>query len=447
MRFSVISTQSFGLWSWGLIPWIASMNSLGLAHLSFLSFFFFLFLIYPSSLSWNLLWLDWGFDYLSLCLICLSCLVIGLSILMSLESSCSEMTKSCGLLLVTLILTFSTSSLLYFYCGFEFSVVPMVYIILRWGSEAVRLVAAGYMVVYTLFSSMPLLWGLACLADKTCETSMLILTKTPFSGYMDSLWWVAMILAFLVKSPLYPFHLWLPKAHVEAPTFGSMILAGVMLKLGTYGLFRVCPIYMTGHHIINSVVIAMGVWGSAYSGLIALRVLDMKEMVAYASVGHMSLVVAGIFSNTTWGWGGAFIMMLSHGLVSSLLFGLVGYMSTYSGSRGFIFNRGWMNIRPWLSVFMFIGCSANMGVPPFPSFLGELGLMTGLGLYNWVNFIVVGISCVLTGAYSLRLYLLTQHGSSPSHLRPIESASNGPAVVSFIAHSIFIILLNFIWVM
>nr|BAD69582.1 NADH dehydrogenase subunit 4 [Lingula anatina] len=421
------------------------MDSLGLAQLSSLFFFFSSLIVYSSGIEWVLLWMDLGVDYLSISLLALSCLIISLAILSGLEKACNEMVWACSFLMVALALSFFSPNFLVFYCGFELSMVPMVYIILRWGSEAVRLVAGGYMVFYTLFSSMPLLWAIACLSYKTGDVSMFLLNKTPFGGMMGGLWWVCLILAFLVKSPVYPFHLWLPKAHVEAPTFGSMILAGIMLKLGTYGLFRVFPLYGSGHSIINFLVISLGIWGAIYSSIICLRLVDMKEVIAYASVGHMGLVVSGIFSYNSWGFHGAYMMMLSHGLISSLLFALVGFMSDLSGSRGFIFNRGWMNVRPFLSVFMFMGCSANMGVPPFPSFIAEIGLMGGLGSMNYINFLLMGVASVLTGAYSLRLYLLTQHGSSPSHLLPVKKVNNGPVFLSMSMHCVFMGLLNFVW--
>nr|YP_011017984.1 NADH dehydrogenase subunit 4 [Lingula reevii]WQG15347.1 NADH dehydrogenase subunit 4 [Lingula reevii] len=421
--------------------WVVNTLHVIQALLFSLSFCF--LLTYQSGMSWSLYWMGVGLDYTSCCLLGLSALIIALSGLSSMEMASMEMTKCCISLTLALSLTFLSSDLLWFYIGFEASMIPMVYIILRWGAAKVRLLAAGYMVAYTLFSSLPLLWAIICLEVEVGGTSMFFPGVRPFEGAMYSFWWTMLVLAFLVKSPLYPFHLWLPKAHVEAPTWGSMILAGVTLKLGTYGLFRVCTMYPWPNIYVISVITALGVWGAIYSSFICLRLSDIKETIAYASVGHMGMVVAGIVTGSSWGWDGAFDMMLAHGLTSSLLFACAGVMVDHSGSRGYIYNRGFMNICPKLSVFMFIACMANCSFPPFPSFIAELGLVGGVGSFNWFNFVLCFFIGMLTTVYSLRLYLATQHGSSPSHLRPISRVANGPVYVSLIGHTVFLLLLSF----
>nr|QUB07217.1 NADH dehydrogenase subunit 4 [Glottidia pyramidata] len=413
-------------------------------HLCFILCFFSLVELYPSSLGWVSLSYNLSSDYLSGLILILVPLVHGLSVLSEggnfyLKKLTPDLTFSLGMLMMALLWSFSCSNLLGFYMGFEASMIVMVYIILNWGSERARFTAGGYMAGYAIFSSMPFLWCLAILHSWNHDTSMLLPLEVPqLPSGTSLLFGVGLCLTFLVKSPLYPFHLWLPKAHVEAPTCASMVLAGVMLKLGTYGLFRVTDLFFKEVSFLTPFVVTIGVWGSVITSIICLRLVDLKEVVAYASVGHMGLVCAAVFVGSSWGMSGALCMLMAHGLISSLLFASIGFMSGKTGSRSVLLNKGFMKAYPHLSPIVFLACACNMAAPPFISFLAEVGIVGSLGAYHWLNFILLGISSFMTGAYSLKFYLSTQHGPTHPLMRPSSISWDGPAYLSMILHCLYI---------
>ena len=180
------------------------------------------------------------------------------------------------------------------------------------------------------------------------------------------------IFAFMVKTPLYFVHLWLPKAHVEAPVAGSMILAGLMLKLGGYGMVRICMVYQFVNAKLSCVIRRVAIWGGVLCGIICLRQTDMKALIAYRSVTHMGVVVGGIIRNTVWGWQGVLLIMIAHGLVSSRIFAGANILYQVFSSRRLFFIKGVIRVIPLISLVWFFSLRANIGVPPTINLEGEI---------------------------------------------------------------------------
>nr|YP_010701776.1 NADH dehydrogenase subunit 4 [Malacosteus niger]WCK11530.1 NADH dehydrogenase subunit 4 [Malacosteus niger] len=369
-------------------------------------------------------------DPLSMPLLVLSCWLLPLMILasqnhMSSEPSSRQRTYICLLtsLQVFLVMAFGATEILMFYVMFEATLIPTLFIITRWGNQMERLNAGIYFLFYTLAGSLPLLVALLVLQGDTGTLSLLTLQYTPtlqLSTWGDKLWWAGCLIAFLVKMPLYGVHLWLPKAHVEAPVAGSMVLAAVLLKLGGYGMMRMMLILEPLTKDLVYPFIALALWGIIMTGTICLRQTDLKSLIAYSSVGHMGLVAGGILIQTPWGFSGAIVLMIAHGLASSALFCLANTAYERTHSRTMLLVRGMQAIFPLMATWWFIASLANLALPPLPNFMGEVLIITSM--FNWSHWTLVltGVGMLITAAYSLHLFLTTQRGPVPSHIIGLE---------------------------
>uniref|UniRef100_UPI0030FE7A9C NADH dehydrogenase subunit 4 n=1 Tax=Erynnis pelias TaxID=2663706 RepID=UPI0030FE7A9C len=310
-------------------------------------------------------------------------------------------------LLIMLYMTFSVMNLFMFYLFFEGSLIPTLMLIIGWGYQPERIQAGLYLLFYTLFVSLPLLLGIFYIFN---EMNCMMIYFLKFYDYNMYLLYLSMIMAFLVKMPMYFVHLWLPKAHVEAPVSGSMILAGIMLKLGGYGLFRVLIFMQTISLKLNFLWVIISLVGGFYISLKCLCQIDMKSLIAYSSVAHMGMVISGIMTMNYWGYLGSYLLMIGHGLCSSGMFCLANINYERLQSRSLFLNSGMMNFMPSLSLWWFLLLSAAMAAPPSLNLLGEISLINSLISWSWLTMIMLMMISFFSAAYSLYLYSFTQHG-------------------------------------
>uniref|UniRef100_UPI0030E0A2B9 NADH dehydrogenase subunit 4 n=1 Tax=Notropis oxyrhynchus TaxID=156701 RepID=UPI0030E0A2B9 len=318
-----------------------------------------------------------------------------------------------------LIMAFGATEIIMFYIMFEATLIPTLIIITRWGNQTERLNAGTYFLFYTLAGSLPLLVALLLLQQSTGTLSLLIIQYTPptlLSSWSHKIWWAGCLIAFLVKMPLYGVHLWLPKAHVEAPVAGSMVLAAILLKLGGYGMMRMMMMLDPLSKELIYPFIILALWGIIMTGSICLRQTDLKSLIAYSSVSHMGLVAGGILIQTPWGFSGAIILMIAHGLVSSMLFCLANTAYERTHSRTMVLARGLQVIFPLTAVWWFIANLANLALPPLPNLMGELMIITTLFSWSPWTIALTGLGTLITAAYSLYMFLMSQRGPTPHHI-------------------------------
>nr|AWB99832.1 NADH dehydrogenase subunit 4 [Anopheles darlingi] len=379
-----------------------------------LFFFTFLFMINFSSLNYfNYISYYFGLDMISFGLILLSFWICGLMLMASEKVYLYNNYKNLFIfmilfLLMMLVLTFSSMSVFMFYLFFEASLIPTLFLILGWGYQPERLQAGVYLLFYTLLASLPLLIGIFYILEINNTLSFNLLLNYVF---MDlNLLYLSLIFAFLVKMPMFLVHLWLPKAHVEAPVSGSMILAGILLKLGGYGLLRMFSLLQMSGIKYNYWWISISLVGGVLISLICLRQTDLKALIAYSSVAHMGIVLSGLLTLTYWGLTGSYALMIAHGLCSSGLFCLANISYERMGSRSLLINKGLLNFMPTLSLWWFLLCSGNMAAPPTLNLLGEISLLNSIVGWSWITMIMLTFLSFFSAAYSLYLFAYSQHG-------------------------------------
>nr|BDA81476.1 NADH dehydrogenase subunit 4 [Rhinogobius nagoyae] len=418
-----------------LIPttWLASPKTLwptALAHSLIIALISLTWLNNASETGWSTMNHFMALDPLSTPLLVLTCWLLPLMILASQNHMSPEPINRQRIyvtlltsLQIFLIMAFSATEVILFYIMFEATLVPTLILITRWGNQAERLNAGTYFLFYTLAGSLPLLVALLLLQNTTGTLSLLTLSYSPtfpFISTADMLWWAGCLLAFLVKMPLYGMHLWLPKAHVEAPIAGSMVLAAVLLKLGGYGMMRVMILLEPLTKELSYPFIVLALWGVIMTGSICLRQTDLKSLIAYSSVGHMGLVAGGILIQTPWGFTGALILMIAHGLTSSALFCLANTNYERTHTRTMVLARGMQMVLPLMTCWWFLASLANLALPPLPNLMGELMIITSLFNWSWATIALTGAGTLITAGYSLYMFLMTQRGPTPHHIIALD---------------------------
>jgi proton-translocating NADH-quinone oxidoreductase chain M len=356
-----------------------------------------------------------GLDGISVFFVLLTTLLIPLCLLNSWNIVDAELKEFLIAFLVLeffLVGAFCVLDLLFFYIFFESVLIPMFLVIGIWGSRERKVLASYYFFLYTLFGSVLALLAIVYVHFQAGTTQYEILLTFCFSVKEQKPIWLAFFIAFAGKVPMLPIHLWLPEAHVEAPTAGSVILAGVLLKLGTYGFLRFSlPICPKASFYFTPLVYTVAVLGIIYASLTAIRQSDFKRIIAYTSISHMNLVVLGIFSFTSVGIEGSIIQSLSHGFVASALFLIVGVVYERYKTRIVQYYGGLVTVMPvYVSFFLFF-TMANISFPGTSSFVGEFMILTGsFKINSFITFF--GASSVVTGgAYSLWLFNRISYGN------------------------------------
>lgn len=304
-----------------------------------------------------------------------------------------------------LVLTFSTLDILYFFILFESLLIPMFILIGVWGARERKIKAAYYFFLYTLFGSLFMMFGIFYLYFLTGSTNYFVLLNSQLESEQQKLIWLCFFLAFAVKMPLFPLHIWLPEAHVEAPTVGSMLLASLLLKLGGYGFLRFSLTFLAeGSSQYAPLVSTCALLGVIYGSLSTVRQIDLKRIIAYSSVAHMNLVMLGLFSYNQQGLEGAIYLMVGHGVVSAALFFCVGVLYDRHHSRLLRYYGGVVTVMPLFCGVFFAFTLANMSFPGTSNFLGELLVFLGIFAGNSTVLLFSTAGIVLGAVYSTWLF-------------------------------------------
>ncbi len=346
-----------------------------------------------------------GIDGISLFFIILTTFLIPLCILISRNSVkvyVKEYMMCFSLLELLLILVFSVSDLVLFYIFFESILIPMFIIIGIWGSRERKIGAAYQFFLYTLIGSLFFLLAILIIYFETGTTDVQILLTTQSPFYHQILLWLAFFASSAAKVPMIPVHTWLPEAHVEAPTAGSVILAGVLSKLGGYGFLRFSiPMFFEASLYFVPSTYVLSVIAIIYISLTTLRQVDLKKIIAYSSVAHMAFVTLGIYTFNLQAIEGSISLTLSHGVVSSALFMCVGVLYDRHKTRIIKYYSGMIQVMPIFMTIYLIFILANLSLPTTGGFIGEFLVIIGLFQSNKVITFLAAIGMVLGAAYSI----------------------------------------------
>ena len=354
-----------------------------------------------------------GIDGISLFFIYLSTLLIPLCLLFTFfnmkQKSISEVKTYQSFLFLTLFLlifVFSSLDILVFYIMFEIILIPF-FVLIGISSYRKRRIHASYLFFfYTLIGSFFMLVSIFSLYSYTGTSNIEVLLNNNYSFYRENIIWLTFFISFSIKIPMFPFHIWLPEAHVEAPTEGSVLLAGVLLKLGSYGFLRfLMPLFPNSTYYFSPLVILICCLGIFYTSFVTLKQIDIKRIIAYSSVSHMNVCILGLFTFNSLGISGSIHLMIAHGLVSGALFFLVGMLYNRYHTKLLKYYSGLIYTMPLFSFFFFFFIISNISFPLTSNFVGEFLILVGLFLsFNIYAIVVSVIGIFICTVYSLWLY-------------------------------------------
>ena len=349
-----------------------------------------------------------GIDGISIFFIILTTFLISICILISWNIIIYRIKEFILMLLIIeflLINVFSVLDLVFFYIFFESILIPMFIIIGIWGMRQRKIHAAYQFFFYTLIGSIIMLLGILSILFNVGTTDIQILTQLEFTKFYQIILLLSFLVSFAVKIPMFPVHIWLPEAHVEAPTAGSVILAGILLKLGTYGIIRfVMPIFNIGMIYIVPFIFMFCLIAIIYSSLTTIRQIDLKKIIAYSSVAHMNFALLGLFVFNIYGLDGSIYLMLGHGVVSSALFLSIGMLYDRYHTRNILYYGGLVQTMPIFSIFFLLFTLTNVGLPGTVNFIGELLILIGVGKLNFDVMFLSGFGIILGVIYAIWLY-------------------------------------------
>jgi proton-translocating NADH-quinone oxidoreductase chain M len=356
-----------------------------------------------------------GIDGISLFFLLLTTLLIPICLLASwdnVKSHVKEYLIAFLFMEALLILVFSVKDLLLFYIFFESILIPMFVIIGIWGSRERKIRASYLFFLYTLFGSVLMLLSILYVYFVAGTTDFEALLSHEFSLTEQKFLWLAFFESFASKIPMLPLHIWLPEAHVEAPTAGSVVLAGILLKLGSYGFIRYSiPLFPQASLYFTPLIFSLSILGIVYASLTAIRQTDLKRIIAYSSVAHMNVVMLGLFSFNVVGLEGAILQSLSHGFVSSGLFLIIGVIYDRHGTRMIKYYSGLVHTMPLFTLVFLIFTMANIGLPGTSSFVGEFLILAGTFKVSICSCFFGSTGMILGGGYALWLFNRISYGN------------------------------------
>lgn len=378
-------------------------------NLCYLIRFIITFVYLYKDIKWNIISLIFRCNYYSIWLIILSLWILRL-IIICLDSIRILKILIFLILLYSLVIFFILIDFIFFYLIFEIRLIPTFFLIIYWGVNLERLNAAYYLLLYILLISFPLLLYIfkIYLYRITLKFRLILLIM---EGYEFNFWgYLIIYIAFFIKIPMYIVHIWLPKAHVEAPIYGSMILAGILLKIGRYGLIRILEIFIKSRFKYNYIIFSVGIIGRVLVGIVCLVQVDIKRLVAYSSVVHMNLILCRMMTLFNLGFLSRYIIIIAHGLCSSGLFYIVNIYYSRTMSRLLILNKGLIRKLSILILWWFLLCSANFSFPFSINFIREILIL--IVIVNWDSYIIMYLIliCFFGRAYSLYLFSYVLHG-------------------------------------